>query len=146
MGWATKSFQVGILPLKYFAIDVRQRAELQIPLEGVVAVELEVGVDLVRLHHGDVLEAVAEAKGAVVMEVVAEEHVGRRGLRRHRLEGRVRVEHRHHRQPAVVADAEHADPAVVVRHVLEEPVDGVVGVGAFVDGLGVVLGRAAGGT
>ncbi len=47
------------------------------------------------------------------------------------------VEHRHHRQPARVDDAEHADAAVVVRHVLEQPVDGVVGVGDFVDGLGV---------
>ncbi len=50
----------------------------------------------------------------------------------------MRVEHPHHRQPCAVAGAGHADTAVVVRHVLQQPFDRVVGVGAFIDGL-VVL-------
>ncbi len=83
----------------------------------------------------DVFEAVAEAESAVVMEVVAEEHVGRRGLLGGGLERGVRVEQRHDRQPTAVGDAQHAHAAVVAGHVLDQPVDGVVGVGAFVDGL-----------
>jgi hypothetical protein len=75
------------------------------------------------------------------MEVVAEPHVGRRGLRRDRAQRRVRLGRGHDRRPAVVADAEHADAAVVVRHVLHEPVDRVVGIGAFVD-LQACIGRA----
>ena len=49
-------------------------------------IELEVGVPLARLQHGDVLEAIAEAKSTVVMKIIAEEHVSGRSLRRRRLQ------------------------------------------------------------
>ena len=39
---------------------------------------------------------------------------------------------------AVVGDAKHSDLAVVVGDVFDEPFDGVVGVGGFVGGLGIV--------
>ncbi len=118
-------------------VYVPERPEPQVPLERVPAIELEGRASLGRLHEGDVFEAVAEAEGAVVVEIVAQELIGGGRLRRDGLEGRMRVEHRHHGEPAAVGDAEHADAAVVVRHVLEQPVDRVVSVGAFVDGLGV---------
>ena len=76
------------------------------------------------------------------MEVVAEPHVGRRGLRRDRLQRRVWLDRRHDGGPPVVRHTEHADPAVVVRHVLQQPFDGVVGVGALVEAGGVA--RSAG--
>ena len=40
---------------------------------------------------------------------------------------------RHQRQEAVVGDPEDADAAVALRHVLHQPVDGVVGVGRVID-------------
>ena len=86
--------------MKVFGVDVRQGAELQIPLEGVVPVELESDVDLARLHHGHVLEAVAQAEGAVVMEIVAQKLSAGDACGDTAFERRVRLEHGHHRQPA----------------------------------------------
>ena len=43
----------------------------------------------------------------------------------------------HHREPAGIGDPEHAHAAVVVLHVLHQPVDRVVGVGSLVDRLGI---------
>jgi len=56
----------------------------------------------------------------------------------------MRLDRRHDRRPPVVRHAEHADAAVVVADVLDQPVDGVVGVGAFIDRLRVA--GLAGGT
>ncbi len=50
----------------------------------------------------------------------------------------MRIERAHHREPRRVARADHADASVVVGHVLEQPLDGVVGVGALVDRLGIL--------
>ena len=125
------------LALEVAGVDVAQCPELQVPLVGVVAVELEVEVDLGRLHHRDVFEAVAEPKRPMMMEVVTEELIGRRRLRRDRLEGRMRLQHTHDREPPAVGDAEHADAAVIVGNVFEQPVDRVVGVGPFINRLGI---------
>ena len=119
-------------------VGVREWAELQVPVVGVEAVELEVEVRLLRPHQRRVLEPVAEAKRAVVVKVVAEKHVHRRRLRGRGPERRVRLGERHRRQPARVADAEHADAAVVVRDLLQQPVDGVVRVRRLVHRLRVV--------
>ena len=123
-------------PVQMLGIDVRQGPERQIPLVRVVAVELERLLLLRRLHPRGVLEAVAQPERAVVMKVVAQEHVPGRRLRRGRLERRMRVEHRHHGEPAGVRDAEHPHAAVVAGHVREQPVDRVVRVGALVDRVG----------
>ncbi len=97
---------------------------------------------LARFHHGGVLEPVTQAEGAVVVEIITQIHVRWRRLFGDGLERRVRLDHRHGRQPAAVGNSQHAHASVVVRNVLEQPVDGVVGVGALVDGLRVV--RVAG--
>ena len=69
-----------------------ERAEVQEPFEGVVLVELELLDVLAGLHHRGVLEPVAEPERTVVMEVVAQEHVGRRRLGRGGLERGVRLD------------------------------------------------------
>ena len=71
------------------------------------------------------------------MEVVAEEHRRRRRLWRYRFERRMRIEHRHHREPTQIRDAEHADAPVVARHILEQPLDRVVRIGALVERRGI---------
>ena len=117
-----------------FLVGVRKRAELQVPIVGVEAVELEREVRFVGLHHRGIFVAVAQAEGAVVVKIIAQEHVGGRGLLGNSFERGMRLEHAHHREPATVGDAQEADAAVVVRNVFDEPCNGVVRVRAFVDG------------
>ena len=128
----------GVLAVQVLLVHVGERAQAEEPVVDVGLVELELGEFLPPLHHRDVLEAVGQPEGAVVVEVVAQEHRGRRRLGRHRLERRVGVEHRHDGEPARIRHAEHPDPPVVAGHVLEQPRDGVPGVGALVDRLGVL--------
>ena len=45
----------------------------------------------------------------------------------------MRVDAGHHGEESGIADAQHADFAAVVGDVLQQPVDGVAGVGGFVD-------------
>ena len=77
-------------------------------------------------------ERVHQPESAVVMPVVADEHVGRGRLRRGRDERRVGLDHSHHRLKPWIGDAVLPDLAVVVLHVLEQPFDRVVVVGALV--------------
>src|ERR1039457_2088735 len=79
------------------------------------------------------------------MESVAEELVGGGGLLDDGFEGGMRVERGHDGGPTVVGGSGDAGAAVVVGDVFDEPVDGVPGVGGFVDAfriLGIVR-RAA---
>ena len=85
---------------------------------------------------GEPGEGVHDPEGAVVVPVVADEHVRGGRLRGRGRERRVRVDHAHHRLPARVGDAPLPDPAVVALHVGEHPLDGVVVVGALVGGGG----------
>ncbi len=85
------------------------------------------------------IETLRERERAVVMPVVAEVPVDERRLRTRRLVRRVRVDHSRGREEAGRRDAPGADATVVVRDVLDQPVDRVVGVGAFVDVLCAVL-------
>jgi hypothetical protein len=138
VGMAGEVVPRGPLSLEEPGVHVREGAEREIPLIGVVAIELEV-LDRVRGLEGiDVFEAVAQAEGAVVVEVVADPHVGRGGLGRDGLDGGMRVQHRHHGEPAAVGDAEDAD-AAVARDVLQDPLDRVVRVGRLVDRARVAL-------
>ena len=71
-----------IVPARDLAVEVavvrlRERPEREVPLVGVLAIELELRVGLLaRLDQGRVLEAVAQAERAVVVGVVADELVG----------------------------------------------------------------------
>ena len=91
-----------------------------------------------------VVVTVALAEGAVVEEIVADPDVDHGRLRRDGFDGGVGIDARHHGEKAVVTGADNADAAVVAGHVFEEPGDGVVCVGAFVDGGGIaVIGERA---
>ena len=127
-------------------VDVREWTEPQIPLVGVVGAEVEMGIGrLARLLQDGVLEVVALAQRAVAVVVVVHPLVGRRRLFADRLERRMRHEQRHRRREAVVRDAVHPDVAVVVRNVLDEPIDRVVRVGGLVDVLRRLVGEIHGG-
>ena len=70
---------------------------------------------------------------AVVKPVVAHPAIDHRIHRHRHLQRRMRVDQRHQRQEPVVRDAEDADLAVALGHVLHQPVDRVVGVGGVID-------------
>ena len=93
---------------------------------------------------GEPAERVHEPERAVVVEVVADEHVRRRRLRRRGLERGMRLHHRHHGLPRRIRDAPHADPAGVARDVPEHPLDRVVRIRALVDVLRGALHRLEG--
>jgi len=84
------------------------------------------------------IEAVVggEHEGPAVVAVVVEEEVGHRGLGAGGLDGGMRVDNGGRGVEAGVADAGDADLAVVVGDVLEEELDGVVGVGGLVGLIG----------
>ena len=110
-------------------VDVRQRPEVEVPGIRVVGFEIEVRIRvLVRLLVHGILERVALAQRAVAMVVVVHPLIGGRRLLRDRGQRRMRPQQRHRRCQAVVRDTEHPDLAVVVRHVLDQPFDRVVGV------------------
>ena len=67
--------------MQVLLIDVRERAQAQIPLVGIITVKTEARLFLARLHSRRIFESVTQAKGAVVMEIVPDVHVGGRGLR-----------------------------------------------------------------
>ena len=126
------------LALEKSCIDIREGAQAEVEVVGVVAVELEAGVLLPGgFERVNVLEAVAQTEGPLMMEIVAHPHVGRRSLGRDRLHRGMGVEHGHHGEPASVADAQHPHAPVALRG-LQEPLHRVVGVAAFVHGLRVL--------
>ncbi len=97
------------------------------------------GVLFTGLHAEDVVVAIGLAESAVVEEVVAEPDVGHGGLRRNGANGRMRIDAGFGSQEPRIRNADDADAAVVVADVREEPGDGVVGVGALVDGMRVMM-------
>ena len=68
-----------------------------------------------------------------MVEVVAGEPIVDRRLRADGLQGRVGVDHAAVGVKAGIGNAPLADFAVVILDVLDQPVDGVVGIGAFVE-------------
>ena len=127
-------------------VGVGERAEAKVEIEGIGAVEFEVGVGGgAGFEQGGVLEAIAQAKRSVVVKVVAQELVGGRGLFDGGFERGVGIEGGHHGGPSAVGGAGNARAPVVVGDVLDEPVDGVPGVGGFVDafGIGGIVRRAS---
>ena len=120
-------------------VGVRQRAEFQIKLVTVGRFVIERLWLLARrlveflAEPGKEPERVRQIERAVVMEIVADEPIGNRRLRRGALERGVRVDHARRRVKARIGNAHHADFAVVVRHLLHQPIDRVVGIGALIN-------------
>ena len=71
-------------------------------------------------------------------EIVAEKGVAHAGLLGRGFQRRMGIDHAHVHQEAAVGNAVEAGTAVVVRDILYEPVDRVVGIGALVDSLGIL--------
>ena len=90
---------------------------------------------------GDPAERVHQEERAVVPEIVADEPVADGSLRRDCLDRRVRVDRPHRCIEAGVRDAPHADAAVVPGDVIEQPLDGVVGVRGLVHRVPALLDR-----
>jgi len=113
--------------------EVRGRALLQQPVVHVAClVGIADGAPDARLHVVDEVERVGGPEGAPVEPVVRLPGVDH-GVEGHgRGERRVRLAQRREREPAWVRGAPDADLAVVRRHVLDEPVDRVPGVGGLV--------------
>ena len=129
----------GRTSLEQHLVGIRQRPHAQEEVVAVGRLEVE-GLQLLvqrivrTLREGvEEAEVLRQEECAVVMDVVAHEPVRDRCLRRRGLERRMGIDHPHRGVEAGIGDAEHADVAVVVRHVLHQPVDGVVGVRAFIE-------------
>src|SRR3954464_14095789 len=67
------------------------------------------------------------------MKVIANEPVAHRRLWRNTLERRMRVDHSTRRIESGIRDAQHAHAAIIMRHVLYESVDRIVGIRRFID-------------
>ena len=76
-----------------------------------------------------------------MQEVIADEHILGRRLRGDRFQRRVRIDGRDRGGPAAVGHAEHADLAIIVGQIFDQPVDAVIGVGGFVDAVRFCLER-----
>ena len=114
-------------------IVIGQAAQLQIPLIGIVPVEADRDIRFGGFERIGVLVSITEAKGAVVVEIIAQEHVCRRSFFASGPERRMRVENAHNSRPAEVGSAVNADAAIVIRQVFHQPIDRVVSVGGFID-------------
>ncbi len=66
------------------------------------------------------------------MHVVAPEPVRLRRLGRNRFQSGVGIDHSGGREKALVGETPKAGPSIVVRHVLDQPIDRIVRIGALV--------------
>ena len=126
------------LTVKDVLVDIRQRAEVQELVVVIVAAE-HIGPSEAPLHRADPAECIVESEGAVVMIIVADEHIGAGRLRGGRFQRRMRVDQGAGREKSTVRDPEGPYPAVVPGYVSDDPIDGVIGVGGLVRGFGNVL-------
>src|SRR5438034_2578569 len=81
-------------------------------------------------HSERVVVAVSFAESAIVKEIVAHPDVNHRSLGRDGFYGGVWINAGGHGEKTRVGDTEDSHAAVVVRNVLEEPVHGVISIGA----------------
>ena len=90
-------------------------------------------------HSERVVVAVSFAESAIVKEIVAHPDVNHRSLGRDGFYGGVWINAGGHGEKTRVGDTEDSHAAVVVRNVLEEPVHGVISIGAFVNELRIAV-------
>src|SRR5215510_1023295 len=88
-------------------------------------------------NHRIEIEGVSQKECTVVVPIVADEPIAYGRLRRSGFQCRVRIDDTHRNIKTRIRDAPHADTAIMVWNVLEQPLDRVVSVTAFVN-----LGRA----
>ncbi len=123
--------------MKILRIRIRERAEAEIKVVNVEAIEGKTEVFVGRFEQRRVFKSVAQAKSAVVEEIVAEPGVTHAGLFGGSLERGMGVDHAHGYEKAVIRNAVETDASIIVGDVFHEPIDRVVGVRAFVHALRV---------
>ena len=72
------------------------------------------------------------SEGTVTVKVIADPRVDHGVHRDGGFEGRMRLEERHQGKQTVVGNAGDADAPIVAGHILDEPVDGVPGIGDLI--------------
>ena len=131
-------------------VGVGQRTHVQKELVAVGRAVLEVVIEFLgRLRPGPAeirheVENVRQKQSSVVMPIVADKPIGHRRLRRGRLQSRMRVDHAGIRVEAGIRDTGHAHLAVMTRHVLDKPIDGVEGVRSLIHILRSIFARNIG--
>src|SRR5215469_9736675 len=126
-------------PVQVLKVDIGKGSQIQVPLVRVIGLKIEMRVlVLVGLLHDGVFEVVALAQRTVTVIIVVHPLINRRRLLTDGSERRMRMEQGERSRQPVVGNAVHSDLATVVRHVVQQPFDGVVSVGRFVGGFGIV--------
>src|SRR5580704_4988049 len=126
--------------VKILPIDIGERTEIEIPLEGVVGFEIEMGVLVfVGLLEHRIFEVVTLAQSAVAVIVVVHPLIDGGGLLADGFQRGVRMKKSERGGESVVGDAVHAFVAIFVWNILDQPVDSILGVGGFVGRVGIVL-------
>ncbi len=123
--------------VKIFFVGVGESAHAQIPLEHVEAVERKAKIFARAFKQCRVLEAVGQTKCAIVKKIVAQPRIAHAGLLGDCFQRGMRIDHAHGDQIAGIGNSVHANPAIVVCDVFDQPVDRVVGVCAFVHFFGI---------
>ena len=121
--------------LEVALVEVLDRSELQEPFVAVIGAGFEALALLVVLERVEPVGRIGEPHRAVAMQVVVDPPVVPRRLGADGLERRMRTRERDGGRITGVGHAHHADPPVVRRHVLHQPVDRVIGVGRLVHAL-----------
>ena len=129
-----------VLPVQVLLVDVRERTEIEVPA---VAVRRAVIAEprgppggrhgTRRAVEGQEAEAGLQLERAVVVAVVADPPVGHGRLGRHDLHGGMGADQGVGGVETGRRDAPYAHAAVVIGHVLQQPVDRIVGIRALVD-------------
>src|SRR6266498_4710167 len=79
--------------MKVVRVCIRECSEPQIPLIGVISIELKVCEYIRSLQLIRILETIAQTEGSVMMKIVAEKHVGGSCQFADSFQSRVRFEH-----------------------------------------------------
>ena len=138
-----------LLVLEILFVGVGEAAEFEIEIVTVGRAELkgrgrlrQLGIAAFAGTEAHVeVEAVGQHERAVVVGIVAHVVIGDGSLRRHRDQRGVRVDHAGGGVEAGLRNAVHAYLAGIAGHVVDQPLDGVVGIGALVGIFGAALDR-----
>jgi hypothetical protein len=116
-----------------------ERGKPEIEVVVIVVGDIERGESLrVGSHEHRPDEALRLAESALVKEVIAHPGIADRCLGRDGLQRGMRTDTREGGEPPGIGTAEHTNLAAVAGEVLHQPVDGVEGIGGFVDAVRVL--------
>src|ERR1039457_5862826 len=130
---------VGIGVLQILFVAVRERTHLEVKIVSVGCFKIErygalrpLRIYSSRLEAGVEAEIGRQIECAIVKGIVTVSNVAHGGLRRHGFQRRMRIDEAERRIKTGIRNAPDPYFTVVVRNVLHQPVNGVVGIGAVV--------------